>query len=140
MASLSWVRLDCAFPRNHKVLALLLERGGDRAVLRYTFALTYCGEQGTDGFIPRECLPMIHSNKRDMAALVAAGMLVEIAGGWQIPDWAEYQPTSAETAARSERAKAAAAKRWSNRESLKAMTKPTNGATVSPIRDAEGMS
>lgn len=128
MASLSWVRLDCAFPRNHKVLALLLERGGERAVLVYCFGLTYCGEQGTDGFIPREALPLIHAKPADMKRLADGGMVTEIAGGWVIPDWAEYQPTSAETAARSQRAKEAAAFRWSKAESRKSMSKPTNGA------------
>lgn len=116
MAALTWVRLDCAFPRNHKVLALLLEKNGHRAVLIYTFALTYCGEQGSDGFVPREALPLIHATIRDMRMLTDAGMVVEMAGGWQIPDWAEYQPTSSETTARSERMRELAALRWSRKE------------------------
>lgn len=130
MASLTWVRLDCAFPRNHKVLGLLMEKGGDRAVLVYTFALTYCGEQGTDGFIPRECLPLIHGRPLDMRRLVDAQMVTEIAGGWLIPDWAEYQPTSEETAKRSERARAAAAHRWSKKQTQLKTVEPTRGASA----------
>lgn len=113
MAALTWVRLDCGFPRNHKVLALLLEKTGDRAALRYLFALTYCGEQGSDGFIPREALPLIHATPRDMKQLNDAGMVTEMPGGWLIPGWAEYQPTSEETVARSERMRELAARRWS---------------------------
>jgi hypothetical protein len=63
-----------------------------------------------------------------MKRLADGGMVTEIAGGWLIPDWAEYQPTSEETARRSQRAKEAAAHRWSKREARKSMTKPTNGA------------
>lgn len=119
MAALSWVRLDCGFPRNHKVLALLLEKNGHRACLLYTFALTYCGEQGSDGFVPREALPLIHATPGDMQQLANVGLVTEIAGGWQIPDWAEYQPTSKETAERSDRMRELAARRWSQKQAQK---------------------
>jgi hypothetical protein len=81
MAALSWVRLDCGFPRNHKVLALLLEKNGHRACLLYTFALTYCGEQGSDGFVPREALPLIHATPADMDMLTAVGLVVQEGDG-----------------------------------------------------------
>jgi hypothetical protein len=113
MAALTWVRLDCGFPRNHKVLALLLEKEGHRAALVFMFAMTHCGEQGTDGFIPREVLPLIHARPRDMAALMGVGLVDEVPGGWLIPNWSEYQATSEENARRSERARKAAASRWS---------------------------
>lgn len=128
-----WVRLDSAFSRNHKVLALLaLGPRGYRAVAIYTFALGHSGEAGLDGFVPREALPLIHAKKADMAALVEVALVQEIAGGWVIPDWAEYQPTSAETAARSQRAKEAAAKRWSKHNAEKAARTADSDATGMP--------
>lgn len=127
-----WVRLDSAFSRNHKVLALLGQPNGHRRVAIYTFALGHSGEGGLDGFIPREALPLIHAKPADMAALVEVALVQEIAGGWVIPDWSEYQPTSAETAARSQRAKEAAAKRWSKHNASKATGNAEGNATGMP--------
>lgn len=108
---LPWVRLDTAFPRNHKVVALLSHRN-HRAVLVYLFGLAYAGEQGTDGFIPRETLILLRARSADAHALVNVGLWHEEPGGWQINDWAEFQPTSAEQRARSQKARDAAAVRW----------------------------
>lgn len=120
MAALQWVRVDAALARNHKVLALLTEKGGDHALCVYIFGLGYCGEQAADGFIPEIALGTIHGRKRDADLLVQAGMWRFIPGGYEIPDWAEYQPSSEEAAKRSEKAKIAAAARWS-RQQLKAV-------------------
>ena len=119
-----WVRVDAALARNHKVLALLAEKGGDHALNVYVFGLGYCAEQGTDGFVPEIALGTIHGKSRDAELLVKVGMWKFIPGGYEIPDWAEYQPSSEEAQKRSERAKIAAAARWSKgqlKPSLKAV-------------------
>ena len=111
---LPWVRLDTAFPRNHKVLGLLDDKDGYRTAFVYTCALAYSGEQGTAGFIPRSALPFIHARQVDVNRLVAARLFIcePRGGGWNVNDWADFQPTTEENERRSQRAKDAAAVRW----------------------------
>lgn len=113
---LAWVRLDTAFPRNHKLLALLGGREGHRAAVVYVCGLAYAGEQGTDGFIPREALGLLHGRLLDARRLVDAGLWHAEAGGWLINDWREYQPSTEETELRSKKARAAALARWHDKK------------------------
>lgn len=109
---LPWVRLDTQFPHNPKVLALAEDRNW-RAVAAYTCALAYCGAHGTDGFIPAGALPFIHATRREAQQLVTVGLWQpDGAGGWKIPDWSEYQPTSKQAEERSSRMRALAHMRW----------------------------
>ncbi len=114
---LPWVRLDTAFPRNPKLLALLAA-GGHRAALVYVCSLAYSGEQGSDGFIPKYALPHIHGRPRDAAQLCDVRLWHEQRGGagWNINDWAGFQQSTAETADRARRARQAGRKancaRW----------------------------
>jgi hypothetical protein len=112
MSEVRWIRLDVGMPRNHKILALLAQRGGHKAALAYVFGLTYVGEQGTDGFIPREALPFCHATRTDAGLLVAAGLWHEDPGGWLVHGWNDKQWTSAEAEARSSKARSAAQVRW----------------------------
>lgn len=118
---LQWVRLDTAMPRNHKVAELVEMREGYRSAFVYTCLLAYCGEQETDGFIPRSALRFCHARPADMARLVEV-RLISVdpgGGGWDIPDWAEYQPTTDVSRARSQRARDAANIRWAAKSRLK---------------------
>lgn len=115
MAELSWVRVDSALASNHKVLALLAERGGDHALCVYIFALGHSGRQGLDGFIPEIALGLIHGRKRDADLLVSVGMWRVVPGGFEVPDWAEYQPSGEESRKRSDKARRAAEARWAKR-------------------------
>jgi len=109
---LPWVRLDAGFYCNAKVLQLLAEPGGHRALVAYVASLTYSGQQGTDGFIPQLALPFIHARPADAVRLVKAEFWDIAQGGWVIHDWAEYQPSSEEQQKRSARARARAQARW----------------------------
>ena len=132
---LPWVRLDTTFPRNPKLLALLAEKDGHRAALVYLCSLSYSGEQGSDGWIPREALPFLHGRMADSKLLVRYGFWVcsvggEVrsnadsnadvteqngypqGGGWLIHGWDEFQQSSEETKKRRIRAQAGAAARW----------------------------
>lgn len=111
MTALKWVRLDSAFPMNHKIVTLV-QQGRHRAITVYCCGLAYAGGQGTDGWIPDAALPWLHGRRVDAAHLVEANLWVPRPGGWDIHDWCEYQPSSEETALRSERARAAALTRW----------------------------
>jgi hypothetical protein len=116
MAELSWVRVDSALASNHKVLGLMSERGGDHALCVYIFALGHSARQGLDGFIPEIALGLIHGRKRDSDLLVAAGMWQIVPGGFEVPDWAEYQPSGEESRRRTEKAKHAAQVRWGKKQ------------------------
>lgn len=113
--ALPWVRLETALPTNPKILALVEDRAY-QAITAYVCSLSYSGHQGTAGFIPRAALPFIHARKSDAAKLVEVGLWVEGAGGWDINGWVDFQPTSEEIIRRKERAKKAAAARWSKNE------------------------
>ena len=112
---LPWVRLDAAFARNRKVIELAHDKKW-QAVVAYVSALGYSGEQGLAGFVPASALPWIHATPRIARQLVDVQLWHEVAGGWQINDWDEYQPTNEEAHRRREKAKKAAAIRWSRQE------------------------
>lgn len=109
--ALPWVRLDTGLPDHPKMLSLI---GGKkpRAALMYVFGLAYSGRHETDGFIPQAALPFIHGTKSDALALCEVGLWHARPGGWEINDWAAYQPSSEESARRKESARNAALKRW----------------------------
>lgn len=109
---LPWVRLDTAFPFNHKILAMVAEKDGHRAAFVYVCGLSMCGSQGTDGFISRESLAFIHGRQADADRLVNHALWIPQPGGWIIPDWAQFQQSSEETQLRSKRARSLAETRW----------------------------
>src|SRR5215475_7151013 len=112
LVPLPWVRLDTSFASNPKLLAMVQEKDGHRAGLVYLCSLGYSGAHGTDGFLPRECLPFIHARAIDAARLVRHGFWREQPGGWLIHGWDEFQESSTETQGRRARAQAAAMARW----------------------------
>ena len=114
--ALPWVRLDTAMPDNPKLLDLLREKDGHRAAFVWICCLTYAGKHGTDGFIPRNAAPFVHGRSTDFSRLCTANLLNEVAGGWEIPGWDEFQESSDETKQRRERAQRAARARWSKDE------------------------
>ena len=118
MSTLAWVRLDTAMPRNQKVLTLLGMKDGHRAAFVWLSSWCYAGEQGTDGFIPKPALGLIHGREVDAERLCEVGLWHAKPGGWEINDWGDYQQTNAETEARTVRAKAAAAARWGKRHAM----------------------
>lgn len=135
MSTLAWVRLDTAMPRNQKILSLLGMKDGHRAAFVYVCALSYAGEQGTDGFIPSPALPMIHGRQADAERLVDVGLLVPCPGGWAIHDWADYQQTNAETERRTARMRAMAEARWGKRKAMPDAM-PTAMPTASEVSNA----
>lgn len=115
MASLSWVRVDASLSSNHKTLALLGQKGGDRALNTYIFGLGHCAIQGTDGFIPNAALSLIHGTPRAAQMLVEVGLWHVLPGGWDVNDYADYQPSNEDSQKRTEKARNAANTRWSKR-------------------------
>lgn len=112
--ALPWVRMDTQWPHNPKFLILVEEKKW-RAISVYWGSIAWAGAQGLDGYLPAYALGMVHGTKREAAELVDAGLWDPAQGGWDIHDWADYQPSTEEHAKRSDRARAAAQKRWANR-------------------------
>mgnify|MGYP006280813453 CR=1 FL=1 len=108
---LPWVRLDTNFAMNPKVLYLVEDKKW-RAIAVYVAGLGYSGAQGTDGFLPAACLPLIHGTRAEAKALAEVGLWVESLGGWEINGWSEYQQSTEETQLRKKKARDAAMQRW----------------------------
>jgi len=141
MAGLPWVRLDTGFPSNAKILGLVSDRK-EGAAFGYVCSLAWSGGHGTDGFIPAVALPLCHLSATTARSLCDAGLFLPVLGGYQINDWTEYQMTSTETAARSEKAQAAARKRWERTDAGRnasriAPSNATRTANGSAKRNAE---
>lgn len=108
---LPWVRLDTNFYSNPKFLYLVQDKKW-RAISVYMAGLAYAGAQGTDGFLPAACLPLIHGTKNEARALAEVGLWVESLGGWEINSWNEHQQSNEDTQLRKKRAREAAMARW----------------------------
>ncbi len=109
--ALPWVRLDSQWPHNPKFL-MLVEDKKWRAISTYMAGLAWSGGQGQAGFIPRSALPMLHATAKEAQDLAEVALWHRCEGGWQINDWAEYQPTNEEHERRSQKARDAAMVRW----------------------------
>jgi hypothetical protein len=111
---LPWVRMDCQWRTNPKFL-ILAEDGFHRSIVLYWSVLGWVGSHGQDGFIPYYALAANYGTAKDADALVNVGLWHKMAGGWTVNDWAEYQPSSDESIARSKKARDAAYVRWSKK-------------------------
>ena len=121
--ALPWVRLDTSTFDHPKFLGLFAQNQ-HRSALVYVAGMAYSGKHGTDGFIPREALPFIQARVSDAKNLVSADLWRECAGGWEIHGWDEYQVSDDEAKARRDKAKKAAAARWSRNQSKKLKAVP----------------
>lgn len=110
---LPWVRLDTAMPDNPKVLHLIeSHKDGMGAAFVWLCSIAYSGKHGTDGFVSRSGLSRCNGKPIHARLLVEHQFWKDEGVGWTIHDFNEYQASSEETAARSERARVAAFKRW----------------------------
>src|SRR5215813_13321372 len=110
---LPWVRLDTSMPDNPKILHLIEgHKDGRAAAFVWLCSLAYAGKHGTDGFITRNALPRVNGTAIHARLLVEAQLWKDEGVGWTIHGWEDFQESTAETQARSERARNAAFKRW----------------------------
>jgi hypothetical protein len=136
---MDWVRLDVGFWRHPKVVSV----GMDGAVL-YLWGLTYAGEYETDGFltdaIVEACPPFVTKKPRKVAAaLVAGGLWEQVAGGFQIHDWSDRQPTKAKLALKRDQTRDRMS-RWRQRKTGDADSDASRGGNqrVSDALDVTG--
>ena len=94
---LPWVRLDANIATHDKVLALLADPSTKKwqAFSSYVCGLAWAGGQGTDGFIPRTALPMIHGTATTARLLEKYGLWDEARAGWQVRNYTKRQSLTA---------------------------------------------
>jgi hypothetical protein len=106
----SWVKIDDKFRHHPKVIAAGLEGSW-----LYVCALAYCGEQLTDGYLPEGVLPVLAPHVTDPTKAAdtccTVGLLRRVDGGYEVPDYLDYNPSRAKVIAERE----AARKRQSDR-------------------------
>jgi hypothetical protein len=89
--ALPWVRLDANIYTHDKVLWLVSQRDGYRALTAYLFSMAYAGGHATDGHIAKHVLPVIHATPKVATTLVDAGLWEYDEGGYRIKNWADRQ-------------------------------------------------
>lgn len=97
--ALSWVRLDANIASHDKILNLINDPSTSKwqAASVYMFALGWSGAHGTDGFIPRNALGMVHGNPKIARLLEKYHLWTEAQSGWQIANFATRQELLAVT-------------------------------------------
>ena len=109
--ALPWVRLDNGWYTNPKFMMLAADKKW-RAIAVYMAGLSYCSSQGLNGFIPYYALPVVFGTQKEADELVEMRLWHTSEAGWQVNDWAEYQPSTEEVERRSKKARDAAFARW----------------------------
>lgn len=120
-----WVKLDDSFPDNPKVDGLTSD-----AFRLYVSALCYAGRHLTDGFVEAARVPRLipRFRRSHLNELVAAGLWLEVPGGWEIHDYLDYNPSAGKVKAE----RAAAAERMKKRRSSE--RSPEHPRERSPVR------
>jgi hypothetical protein len=94
---LPWVRLDANIATHDKILALLSDPSPKKwqAFSSYMCSLAWSGGQGTDGFIPRAALPVIHGTSATARLLEKYDLWDEARVGWTIRNYNKRQSLAA---------------------------------------------
>lgn len=134
---MTWARFDDNYSDHPKIVA-----AGALAELLDMRAIIYCARYGTDGQLHATALPRISTGivkpLEKAAKLVDVGRWSPTGDGWEVLDFLDYNPSSADAEeaarARSEKAKRAAQARWHPPESNAASNTQASGASV--LQDA----
>jgi hypothetical protein len=91
------VRLDANIATHDKILALLSDPSPKKwqAFSSYMCSLAWSGGQGTDGFIPRAALPVIHGTSATARLLEKYDLWDEARVGWTIRNYNKRQSLAA---------------------------------------------
>jgi hypothetical protein len=116
--ALPWVRLDSNISTHDKILALLADPSAARwqAAASFMFSIAWSGGQGTDGFVPKTALSVVHGTTKTARLLEKYGLWVEAPGGYRMGNFPLRQELSAITESKKKAQRQAAAKtncvRW----------------------------
>ena len=111
-----FIKLDIGYLSNPKVAGLLVARR-PFAVLLHVECMTYSRQHRTDGRVPTALAlrGVIGATKRDVAACIEAGLLIDCGDGIvEVHDYLDHQESSEEIEARSEAGRIGAQARWGN--------------------------
>lgn len=111
---MTWVRVDTGALRHRKLYSLTTRH--PRAVVGWLGGLLLAGEQESDGFIADDQLELTTARRTDARLLVDRGLWLPVDGGWQIHDWADYQPSTPTAKQRAAWGREGARKRWHGHE------------------------
>jgi hypothetical protein len=113
-----WFKVDDQLATHPKVA-----RAGLAAMGLWVKAGSWSARHLTDGHIPTEMLAVFGARRHHAEALVKAGLWHEDMDGWRFKDWAEYQPSAADTRLYQEEASDAGARgnhyRWHKKRGIK---------------------
>lgn len=90
---MTWFKIDDGFYMNMKVV-----EAGNAAVGLWVRAGAWCSQQLTDGYVPDVVARML-GTVDEIDSLVDAELWRCVGGGYQFPDWLEYNPSSDEVKA-----------------------------------------
>ena len=154
-----WVKIDDRFAEHPKLMA-----AGALAWGVWAEAMAYCNRNLTDGFIPvavaeafggrwrtrvdgRVWQAFVHCGDEMVAvdaefvasALVDAGLWHRVDGGYQVHDYADYQPTKAQTVAAREQRQATSAAGGRAKAAKRAAEIMPHGRATADERQTNGM-
>lgn len=102
-----WLRVDDGLLEHPKIIRAADHLGGSNALGRvaavWLEAALYASRNLTDGFVPARVVARLLSDDepaRVAAALVLAGMWIEVPDGYRLHDWDHYQPSGADVKAK----------------------------------------
>jgi len=85
---MAWFKVDDGWWSHPKILQL-----SDSAQALWMRAGSWSMKHLTDGDVPAFALPLLGAKPKPVAELVAVGLWLEVATGYQFHDWAKYQPS-----------------------------------------------
>src|SRR5260221_10877398 len=91
-----WFRLDDSFHSHPKVIA-----AGNEAIGLFVRCGTYAAQHLTDGFIP-EHVALLYGSPALADTLAKTKLWRRTRGGWQIPDYLDYNPSREDVEAKRE--------------------------------------
>ena len=100
-----WFKIDDSWHSHPKV-----REAGNAAAGLWVRIGSYCSQYATEGFIRGEVVRDF-GTKREIERLIVVGLLARVEGGFQIPDFLEYNPT-AESVKKQRKATAERQRRW----------------------------
>lgn len=125
-----WTKLDDGFWCHPKIISLTPPAGW-----LYVRSLNWCGQQLTDGEIPRGSLGLFDAPEALAHELVAAGLWCETRDGWQVNDYQEYNPSREKV--ESERAsKRARQQRWRDKKQGQLVVGDVDASTDASVTPA----
>ena len=100
-----WFKIDDAWHSHPKV-----REAGNAAAGLWVRVGSYCSQYATEGYI-RASVVHEFGTKREVEKLLNVGLLAKVEGGYQIPDFLDFNPSSDEVKAQ-RKASAERQKRW----------------------------